>query len=68
MYYGKNVEKSCSLCEHATSIPSRGEILCKKKGTVPADGCCRRFKYDPLKRPVFPKPELPQYDSEDFKL
>lgn len=65
----RKIEKSCSYCAHALKI-GENVMGCKKKGPVPADGACRRFRYDPLKRvPEAPEAEAPMSDEEaDYSL
>ena len=45
-------------------------MFCKRKGPVSADGSCRRFRYDPLKRiPEAASAELPpQPRDADYSL
>ncbi len=46
----EDIERICKYCESASSLYSTDEMICKKKGIVPADSRCRKFSYDPLKR------------------
>lgn len=64
--YGGEVSPRCSYCEHGNSIGT--EILCKKMGVMQPDSCCKKFRYDPLKR--VPRTAVIQKDfsPEDFKL
>ena len=46
------------------------EVICAKKGIVPAESHCGAFRYDPLKR-VPPRPaklETEELRQEDFQL
>lgn len=43
-------EKFCKYCERANTLSDPDVMLCKKRGVVSAGDCCRRFRYDPLKR------------------
>ncbi len=43
-------EKFCKYCERAKTLSDPDTMLCAKRGVVPAGHCCRRFRYDPLKR------------------
>ena len=45
-------------------------MVCRRKGPVSADGSCRRFRYDPLKRiPEAPSAELPPEPTDaDYSL
>ena len=69
MLFRKQIQPSCSYCVHAAKLAD-GQILCSKKGVVPSDGKCMRFRYDPIKRiPVKPKAlDFSKYDPEDFSL
>ncbi len=59
---------ACCYCEHATPLSDESTVLCDKKGIVPAEHKCRRFRYDLLKRKPLPPrmPELP--DPEELSL
>ncbi len=43
-------EKFCKYCELAKTLSEPDTMLCKKRGIVPANHCCMRFRYDLLKR------------------
>lgn len=49
MLLRKHIEKQCAYCAHAGKVDAY-QVICTKRGIVPADGACRRFRYDPLKR------------------
>jgi len=69
MLFRKDIEPRCAYCRYAGML-SASEVTCAKKGVVSAEGSCRRFKYDPLKR-VPPKPArlmLRNVKDEDFQL
>ncbi len=43
----------CALCVHAAELRTEdGKMLCDTHGAVSEIGLCKRFEYDPLKRPV----------------
>ena len=69
MLFKKKMPRSCLYCEFGTAL-SDEEILCVKRGVVPADKACRKFRYDPCKRsPVREKaPDFSKYTQEDFSL
>jgi len=69
MIFRKKIQKSCSYCAFGTKI-GEDEVLCTKRGFVPAYKSCRKFTYDPCKRiPVKAKAiDFDKYSSEDFKL
>lgn len=69
MLFRKDIEPCCAYCQKGSVISER-EVACVKKGIMPAEGHCRRFRYDPLKR-VPPRPAALRTDNlkeEDFSL
>lgn len=69
MLFQKNIEPRCAYCQRGAQLED-GKILCAKKGVVDAQGSCRSFRYDPLKR-VPPPPAAPDFSrlkDEDFQL
>jgi len=69
MLFRKKIDRSCSYCKFGAKLEA-GQILCSKVGMRAADECCRRFKYDPLKRiPAKPKAlDFSKFETEDFSL
>lgn len=69
MLFRKKIPRSCSYCKYGTNL-DEDQILCTKKGVVPATKKCRKFTYDPCKRiPVKAKAmDFVKYDNEDFSL
>jgi hypothetical protein len=69
MLFRKNVAKNCSYCSHAGQA-SNGKMLCTKRGFVPEDGKCWRFRYDPLKRTpsTYKTKDFSSFSEEDFTL
>lgn len=69
MLFRKKIERSCSYCAHSAKL-DEDHVLCTKKGTMPTDGQCRKFRYAPCKRiPVKAKAlDFSKYDQEDFSL
>jgi len=68
-----DIAEVCALCEHAVPLITEDEVLCRKRGVVAADYCCKKFRYDLLKRkpsrrlpgePLLSEP-LPTLDDED---
>lgn len=46
----KNIpEKVCAFCENGQRLIDEESVLCKHKGAVASDYCCRKFIFDPLK-------------------
>lgn len=69
MLFRKKINRACSYCLNGTQVNSE-QVLCMKKGIVPADGKCRKFCYDPCKR-VPPKAkalDFAKYNQEDYSL
>ncbi|MGN1003890.1 MAG: hypothetical protein ACI4O5_03560 [Oscillospiraceae bacterium] len=69
MLFAKKIEPRCVYCKRGAALDEE-QVICLKKGVVPAGGSCRAFRYDPLKR-VPPKPaalELGKLRDEDFVL
>ena len=67
--FRKNIEPKCAYCARAARVDDF-TVACEKKGIVDAEGQCRRFKYDPLKRTPLKKPQLVTrgLTDDDFKL
>ena len=54
MLFRKKIEPRCSYCARGGRANDH-EVICAKKGIVPAESHCGAFRYDPLKR-VPPRP------------
>ncbi|WP_295865606.1 hypothetical protein [uncultured Oscillibacter sp.] len=69
MLFRKNIDPRCAYCRRGAQISER-EVACVKRGIMPVEGSCRRFRYDPLKRvPPRPAPlETAQLKESDFSL
>lgn len=67
LFSNKN-EKKCAYCVFATIIEIDERILCPNHGVVKAEDRCQKYKYDPLKRIPKKRPELPEYNDEDFRF
>ncbi len=69
MLFRKKIEPSCSYCQSGARI-SDTEVACLRRGIVSAQGSCRKFKYDPLRRePPHPeKLDAAKFSQEDFSL
>lgn len=69
MLFRKKIDRSCEYCLHGAKL-EEGGILCVKKGMMPENKPCRKFRYDPCKRiPKKAKPiDFSKYDQEDFSL
>ena len=69
MLFRKKIDKACTYCLYGTQVDDE-QVLCIKKGVVPAHGKCRKFCYDPCKRiPVKAKAlDFDKYNKEDYSL
>lgn len=69
MLFRKKIEHRCGYCQHCTKLDDF-QVLCAKRGVMPTDSKCMKFKYDPYKRiPVKPKAlDLSKYENEDYSL
>lgn len=69
MLFRKKMPRACAYCIHGAKL-NESEILCKRKGIVSVDSCCRKFEYDPCKRiPLKMKAtDLSGYKPEDYTL
>jgi hypothetical protein len=62
------IARVCRLCRTGLPSPDGKSVLCPKKGPVPPDFHCRRFKYDPLKRVPESAPHPMEFSPEEFEL
>ena len=69
MLFRKKMAKFCGYCKYAGQAAD-GQMLCRKKGFVPAESKCWHFKYDPLKRTPsrYQAKDFSQFDAEDVSL
>lgn len=59
-------DRMCVKCERGTPVFTGDAVLCRLRGLVKPTACCRRFRYDPLKREARPTPPLPTLDLNDL--
>lgn len=66
--FGSSVPPSCDYCQYNDG--AAGAAACILSLSMPEDGSCPRYRYDPLRREPRPAPSLRPggYDPEDFKL
>lgn len=64
--FGNNIECNCEYCNNW--IYEDEEYLCRLEKQIDENGNCKKFSYDPLKRAPYRKPNLPEYDPNEFKL
>ena len=69
MLFDPEIKRCCAYCEKASDLDDR-LVLCSDKGPVDYDFCCRRYRYDPLRRiPRSPSQALKkEFKKEDFQL
>lgn len=69
MLFRKKMPRSCSYCVHG-AVLDEDDALCAKRGVVPLNKACRKFRYDPAKRipPRTKTPDFEKYKKEDFIL
>ena len=70
MIYSKVENPKCNTCVYADIKENSGNALCKFKGMVPADFCCKKYKYDIFKKKVRPRKKLSakKFTEDDFKI
>lgn len=64
----KKYPKACKNCFFGRITKDNQTVLCEKQGVVEPDNCCRKYKYDPLKRIPNKTVILSDYTEDDFKL
>jgi hypothetical protein len=62
--FGDHIEIKCEYCANGREA---GEA-CRLNLRPEADGTCRRFAYDPLRRSPKTFPPMRPHDAEEFKL
>lgn len=69
MLFTKKIEPCCSYCQRSAPLGDQ-QVMCIKRGVVPADGQCQKFRYDPLKRtpPRSAVPDFSRLKDSDFSL
>ena len=70
MIYSKVENPKCNTCIYAEIKENSGNVLCDIKGTVPADFCCRKYKYDILKKKIRPQKKFVtgKFTKENFEV
>ncbi len=67
--FRKDIEPRCAYCARGCQV-NETEVACVKRGIVPMESHCSRFRYDPLKR-IPPRPatlNTEQLCENDFKI
>ncbi|MBQ0110850.1 MAG: hypothetical protein KBS41_02865, partial [Oscillospiraceae bacterium] len=66
-FFSHDISKRCAECKHVKHISGTDMFLCDKKGPVEANGYCRKYSYDILKRsPKIVKQK--EFCENDFKI
>ena len=68
LFSEKNYSKQCVNCIYGNLTDDKMNVLCEKKGVMEPDDCCRKYKYDPLKRVPQKITLRSDYNAEDFML
>ena len=67
MIFSKDIVPMCLYCEYGKRIIATDDIICRKKGIVKPDYCCKKFVYTPLNRkPPKNVAKTSEYTKEDF--
>ena len=66
--FKKEISRACKHCIFSHDFGSQDEVLCQKRGAVNKDDCCRKYKYDVLKRKPDKATLSGDYSQEDFLL
>ena len=65
MLFRSDIKPSCAYCLYGTYL-GYGEVACKKRGIMYAEGNCNAFRYEPTKRePEFTRSQTIQKLSEE---
>ena len=67
--FRRDIEPRCAYCAKGSQINER-EVVCVKRGVVPVESHCSRFRYDPLKRTP-PRPaslDTKNLSEKDFSI
>lgn len=66
--FDSGISPRCEYCQTGIASPGSDEILCRRMGVMQADSCCKKFRYDPLKRKPKVVSAVTDYSEDDFKL
>ena len=67
-FFNKNTKKACLWCEFGRTTQYSDDVFCTFKGVKNGFDCCRKYKYDPLKRRPESSTPSDNYSPDDFKL
>ena len=63
-----DISKRCEYCFYGKLSADGGTVLCPKRGPVSTDYCCRKYKYDILKREPKKPAAVEKINPDDYKL
>lgn len=66
--YGSDISPKCIYCMRGRAVQGSNEILCREMGVMQPDSCCKKFKYDPLKRAPRTLKITSDFKPEDFSI
>lgn len=66
--YRKDIPAACGYCRFSM-VGANHLLICKKRGPVQAEQCCRKYSYDPFKREPKAAPLISgNFTNDDFIL
>lgn len=66
--FDPEISPKCEYCETGRASADGETVLCPKRGIVARDYCCRKFKYDIMKRIPKKRLRMQNYSEDDFRL
>lgn len=66
--FSDNISPKCIYCETGIITNDGKEVLCRRMGVMQPDSCCKKFRYDPLKRKPQTLKLQNDFSAEDFSL
>lgn len=65
---GKDISPKCAYCKNGKPTPDGKSVFCIYCGIPDSEYCCKKYKYDPLKREPQKPAALAEFTADDFKL
>ncbi len=66
--FNSDISPRCEYCETGIKTNNGKEVLCRRMGVMQPSSCCKKFKYDPLKRVPKNLTIGGGFSKEDFSL
>ncbi len=66
--FSDNIPPKCIYCETGIITNDGKEVLCRRMGVMQPDSCCKKFRYDPLRRKPQTLKVQSDFSAEDFSL